>query len=197
MFSQTALNGTDRRHTWQGQATGPFYPPPRGRSVQLALSPAVAADTPFRRHIAPGEAIAHPAWQRARAAVLAALSRGEAAVLLGPPGTGKTLLLQDLAQALRREGESVRLVERGDALVSAVGTDILLIDEAGRMGVDALARLCMANTPFVLTALPDFAERLDGLLRPITAVALEPLAGAAKTWGRRLACPGLIGPAEA
>jgi len=142
--------------------------------VQLTLSPAVA-DTPFRLHTAPGEAVAHPAWQRARAAVLAALGRGEAAVLLGPPGTGKTLLLQDLAQALRREGQSVHLVERGDALDAALGTDILLVDEAGRMSADALARLRALDVPFVLAALPDFAERLDGPHRPITPVALEPL----------------------
>ncbi len=142
--------------------------------MQLTLSPAVA-DTPFRLHTAPGEAVAHPAWRRAQAAVLAALGRGEVAVLLGPPGTGKSLLLQNLAQALRREGQSVHLVERGDALDPALGTDILLIDEAGRMGADALARLCAADRPFVLAALPSFAERLDGLSRPITAVALEPL----------------------
>ena len=142
--------------------------------MQPTLSP-VIADTPFRLQATPSEAIAHPAWQRARAAVLAALGRGEAAVLVGPPGTGKTLLLQDLAQALRHEGRSVRLVERGDALDPVLGTDVLLVDEAGRMDADALARLCATGTSFVLAALPDFAERLDGLARPITPVALEPL----------------------
>lgn len=142
--------------------------------MQPTLSSAVA-DTPFRLHTAPSEAIAHPGWRQARAAVLAALGRGEAVVLLGLPGTGKTLLLQDLAQALRHEGWSVRLVERGDALHPALRADVLLVDEAGRMGADALDRLCATSMPFVLAALPGFTERLAGLPRPVTPVALEPL----------------------
>lgn len=96
-------------------------------------------------------------------------------VLLGLPGTGKTLLLQDLAQKLRHEGWSVRLVERGDALHPALRADVLLVDEAGRMGADALARLCATDMPFVLAALPGFTERLAGLPRPVTPVTLEPL----------------------
>ena len=142
--------------------------------MQPTLSPTVS-DTPFRLHTAPGEAIAHPGWRQARTAVLAALGRGEAVALLGLPGTGKTLLMQHLAQVLRHEGWSVRLVERGDALHPALQADVLLVDEAGRMGADALDRLCATDMPFVLAALPGFAERLAELPRPITPVTLEPL----------------------
>ncbi len=143
--------------------------------MQPTLSP-VAANTPFRLQAAPGEAVAHPAWQRARAATLAVVGRDEAVLLVGPPGTGKTLLLQDLAQALRRDGRSVRLVNRGDALEPHLRTGgVLLVDEAGFMDADALARLCASDKPFVLAALPDFAERLAGVHRPITTVTLEPL----------------------
>ena len=160
--------------------------------MQPTLSSAVA-ETPFRLQIAPGKAVAHPGWRQARAAVLAALGRGEAVALLGSPGTGKSLLLRDLAQVLRHEGRSVRLVEHGDALASALGTDaILLIDEAGRMDADALAHLCATDTPFVLAALPGFAERLDGVARPITPVALEPLSpeAVARFVAARLAAAG-------
>lgn len=142
--------------------------------MQPTLSP-IIADTPFRLHASPGEAVAHSGWRQARAAVLAALGRGEAVALLGRPGTGKTMLLQGLAQTLRHEGWSVRLVDRGDALHPGWKADVLLVDEAGRMDTDALARLCDAGIPFVLAALPGLAERLAGLPRSVTPVALEPL----------------------
>jgi len=161
--------------------------------VQLTFSPAVAADTPFRLQIAPDEAVAHSGWRQARMAALAALGRGEAVILLGPPGTGKTLLLRDLALVLQHQGRSVCLVERGDALdLALVADDVLLVDEAGRMGADALACLCATARPFVLAALPGFAERLDGLARPITPVVLEPLSAeaVARFVAARLAAAG-------
>ena len=130
---------------------------------------------PFRLRTALGEVVAHRGWQQARAAIFAAVGRGDAVALLGLPGTGKTLLLQDLARTLRDEGWSARLIERGDALQPASGDDVLLVDEAGRMGADVLARLCATDMPFVLAALPGFMERLGRLPRSITPVTLEPL----------------------
>jgi energy-coupling factor transporter ATP-binding protein EcfA2 len=178
-LSRTAAATGDVART--AEQPGPFRRPTRDRGVQtpqgsVAIGPALAADTPFRLQVAPGEAVPHPGWQRARAAALAVLGRGEDVALLGPPGSGKTLLLRDLARALQSEGRSVRLVESGDALDAAPGEDVLLVDDAGRMGVDALARLCATDRPFVLAALPAFAERLARLPRAVTPVALEPLA---------------------
>jgi hypothetical protein len=142
--------------------------------VQTTFGSALT-DTPFRLHVEPSEAVAHPGWRQARAEALAALGRGEVVALLGLPGTGKTLLLRDMVQRLRHEGRSVHFVESGDALNPGSGTDVLLIDEAERMDADALVRLCATATPFVLAALPSFKERLAGLPRPLTAVALQPL----------------------
>lgn len=147
----------------------------------------------FNLQIAPEDAVAHPGWQRAQAAALAAVRGGAAAVLLGQPGSGKTLLLKDLARTLRREDRAVRLVERGDAVERLVeaGT-ILLVDEAGRMGAETLAALCAGPAPFVLAALPGFQGRLSGLPRPITPVTLGPLApeDVARFVAARLAAAG-------
>lgn len=142
--------------------------------MQPSLNDTVA-DTPFRLEIAPGEAVAHAGWQRARAAALAALDQGNAVVLLGQPGMGKTLLLQDLALALRHGGRSVRIAASGDRpdLISAA--DILMLDDAERLSPAALARLSATDKPLALAAVPSFAERLAGLARPITTVTLEPL----------------------
>ncbi len=134
------------------------------------------ADAAFRLQTSPEEAVAHPGWQQARAALLAALHSGGAMVLLGLPGSGKTLLLQEVARTLRQEGRAVRLTGRGDALDTTDGTQILLVDEAGCMGRDGLAALCARSAPFVAAALPNFTARLTRLSRPVESVTLPPLA---------------------
>ncbi len=135
----------------------------------------VVADIPFRIPVTSDEAFAHPRWQHARAALLAILARGGAVVLIGLPGSGKTLLLHDLARTLQHEGTSVRLVGRGDALVPAGTADVLFVDDAGFMNTDALVALCATDTPFVLAANPDFADRLAGLPLLVMPVILDPM----------------------
>lgn len=148
--------------------------------MQLTLDSATAAANapkqPFQLHLPPGQAVTHPNWAQAQAAIHAALSRGESVALLGPPGTGKTLLLQDLAQRLRHEGWPVRLVEHGDALEPVQEGAVVLVDEAGRMDTAALSSLLRrATARFVLAALPSFAERLADVPESVTPVALGPL----------------------
>ena len=135
----------------------------------------VVADTPFRIPVTSGEAFAHPQWRQARAALLAILARGGAAVLLGSPGCGKTLLLHDLARTLRHGGASVRLIARSNAPVPAGTADVLLVDDAGYLDTDGLAALCATGAPLVLAAHPDFADRLAGLSLSVAPVTLDPL----------------------
>lgn len=134
------------------------------------------ADSAFRLQTLPEEAVAHPGWLRARASLLAALHSGRAMVLLGLPGSGKTLLLQEVARTLRQEGRAVRLAGCGDALNGSDDAHVLLVDEAGCMGPDALAGLCARPAPFVAAALPGFTDCLTRLSRPIETVTLPPLA---------------------
>ncbi len=134
------------------------------------------ADSAFRLQTLPEEAVAHPGWLRARASLLAALHSGRAMVLLGLPGSGKTLLLQEVARTLQQEGRAVRLAGRGDAPNGSDDTHVLLVDEAGCMGPDALAGLCARPAPFVAAALPGFTDRLTRLSRPVETVTLPPLA---------------------
>lgn len=133
-------------------------------------------DTPLLLNTNPREAVAHAEWRRTRAITLAALGRGEAVALLGPPGTGKTLLLQELANALRHEGQLVHVVERGNpAELAFLTADVLIVDEATRVSVDLVARLCAVGKPLIVAGYPDFARQLARLTRPITTVTMEPL----------------------
>ncbi len=144
----------------------------------------------FSLHVAPDAAFAHPGWQRARAAALAAVGTGGAVALVGPSGCGKTLLLHELARTLTLAGKPVRFVEREGAThpMPDAGT-VLLIDETGRIGDDGLALLCAGPSPVVLAGLPGFEDWLARLPRHITSVPLAPLSpeGVARFVASRLA----------
>lgn len=131
--------------------------------------------TLFRLNVQPQQAFAHPQWQRALQGATNALRTGKSVVLVGLPGTSKTLLLQNLAQILREEGFSVRLAGHADALDQEEGRAILLVDEAGSMPTTDLANVYTRDDPFVLVALPEFAEQLAALDCAFVPVALEPL----------------------
>lgn len=129
----------------------------------------------FRLQVPPGQAFDHPRWRQARAAVLAGLDHPGAVALLGLPGIGKTMLLTEIARTLRDQGRSAHLFERGDAVDLTLTADILLVDEAARADMGALAALCATGKPLVLAALPDFAAQLSNLPRAIVPVTLGPL----------------------
>jgi hypothetical protein len=121
------------------------------------------------------EVVAHSVWQQARTAVLAAVDQDDAAVIFGAAGTGKTLLLQDLVRTLGQRGQPARLVGPADLLDPAFKSHILVVDEAELIPAERLAALCVRDTPFVLAARPEFADRLADLPRAIATVQLRPL----------------------
>ncbi len=139
--------------------------------MQHPALPALA-DPVFAARIPPEAAVPHPAWERARAALLAALDAGGPTVLLGQPGSGKTLLLRNVALALSRSGVATRMAERADALDAADDGTVLLVDEADALRREILATLCARRAGTVLAMLPGSAARLAHEVRRVT---LEPL----------------------
>lgn len=129
----------------------------------------------FRLNITPEQAIAHPAWRQARAALLAAVQEGKAAALIGPPGSGKTLLLQDVARALRQDGWTVNSAARTGAADNRTAPGVLLADEADYLDPAALAALCVRPAPVVMAGLPGFQDRLARLPGTVAPVLLAPL----------------------
>lgn len=159
--------------------------------MQHTFLPALA-DPVFPLRIAPGAAVAHPPWRRARAAALETLTAGNHAVLVGAPGSGKSLLLMNLAHTLREAGEPVHMIGRAGASGDALAGGILLVDEADALGTDALAVLCVGAGPVLLAMLPGGPERLPQRPRPVRSVALDRLAPleVAKFIAVRLAAAG-------
>ncbi|GAC1346081.1 MAG: hypothetical protein NVSMB18_27300 [Acetobacteraceae bacterium] len=147
---------------------------PNWHEVQVLANE--AAVPPFRLQSVPGEAYPHPSWVRARAEALAALERGQSAAVLGRAGSGKSLLLQDVAHELRRQGRVVATIGRAEALTGPIAGDVVVVDEAGLMPVEALRALCSEGRPVLLAALPDFASSLALLPGPVVQVTLERLA---------------------
>ena len=141
----------------------------RPRPLRPAIRPAFPVQTTVKT------VVAHPVWQQARSAVLAVVDHDGAAVILGAAGTGKSLLLQDLGQTLGQEGRPARLVGPADLLDPALKSHILLVDDAEHIEAQDLAALRVRNTPFILAARPEFADRLADLPRPVKAVRLRPL----------------------
>lgn len=130
--------------------------------------------------------VLHHAWIKARDQALAAVRAGDDLILvLGPPGTGKTLLLRDLAHILGSGGYDVLFQPRGDIPIEAAKAvagsrkpplpRVILVDEADRMTVAALARLRQFGAASLVCAgLNGPAHDLGHL--PATVVRLAPLA---------------------
>ncbi len=140
--------------------------------------------------IAAGEAVAHHGWTVARQEAMGAFRFGPAIVVVsGGPGTGKTLLLEELAHALAETGAPTTLCQRGDLSPEEVAPlgdapfRILLIDEADRMDLPALASLAtnpLTGLVLVRTRFPtdDEADPFTDALRggkSLTTVRLGPL----------------------
>lgn len=147
----------------------------------------------------PDAPVQHPGWCEAydglMVQLVAGLTDGPAFLaLLGPPGTGKTWMLQAAAAALRRRGQPVILVRRGELPIEVFPGTAILVDEAARMDDGQLARLAAGRgASVVLADLPAFAARLEQLARQPAIVPLAPLSrgdmpGFAAAW---LAARGL------
>ena len=136
----------------------------------------ITALPPSPRAISAG-IVPHRAWRQCRAALLEALSAGPATIaLLGEAGTGKSWLLRHLETILRKHGRAVTLLRQGDLPWHLVPGAVLLIDEASRLGPQALAALAAQRSAFVILAdLPQFGEALARQASPPRTVRLPPL----------------------
>ncbi len=129
----------------------------------------------------PDAPVQHPGWCEAYDGLMIELVTGLTAgpaflALLGPAGTGKTWMLQAAAADLRRRGQPVILVRRGELPIEVFPGTAVLVDEAARMDDGQLARLAaVRDASVVLADLPAFAARLEQLARPPTIVPLAPL----------------------
>lgn len=130
----------------------------------------------------PDAPVQHPGWCEAYDGLMIELVAGLTAgpaflALLGPAGTGKTWLLHAAAADLRRRGQPVVLVRRGELPIEVFPGTAVLVDEAARMDDQQLARLAaVRDASIVLADLPAFAARLDQLARPPAIVPLAPIA---------------------
>lgn len=149
-------------------------PVPSGYAAVPQNPASIRAELPFRLQLSLTDLVEHRGWRHARAQALDALERGESVALLGLSGTGKTLLLRSIAQSLEGLGRDVAMAGAAVPLETLPKADVLLVDEAGTRSDADLAALA-AGPPFVLAALPGFAERLPGLGRPVAPITLERL----------------------
>ena len=125
----------------------------------------------------PGRVVDHPAWRAALTQARAALAQPQSVVaVLGSAGTGKTWLLRALLAELGDAGYNAVLLERGDSEDRpAAWPDVVLVDEADRIGAEALDRLVRSGVPaIVFAALPGFAGRVAAIPGAVV-IALRPL----------------------
>ena len=109
-----------------------------------------------------------------QAALLRAIDHPGTVVLTGLPGTGKTLLLAELAQAARIVGRRVALLRHaGDEPEDA--SDVLLIDEADKLGPAQLAQLQADHPVCVLAGLPGLLDHFPAARGSTTTLVLTPL----------------------
>lgn len=119
--------------------------------------------------------IPHSAWSAARRGILEAFAAGERLVLLvGGPGSGKTLLLREIEASLRSPSFRVGRVEGSGWAEGAPLSQILLVDDAERIGDAELRQVAERAVGFtVLAGTPALARRLGAL--PHRLVELGPI----------------------
>ncbi len=137
--------------------------------MKAAVAATGAAPVVLHRHI-----VAYPDWADCCANVLARLRKRETILLLGERGAGKTAMLSVLAQSLTAIGRRVEYAGP-DGLPSG-RRDCLLVDDADQLDVATVAAVLQRAGACVLTAAPDFADRVSALHPHVVMVYLSPVA---------------------
>ncbi len=120
----------------------------------------------------PEDVVPYAAWMDALRDVSIGVRSGHVVVLSGLPGVGKTSLLHALSTLLRQGGRPVALLQPDQPPPPAA---VLLVDDAHRLGEDALQAALSHPAACVLAGGPALAILAGGLSRRVTTVALHPV----------------------
>ena len=132
----------------------------------------------------PEGVVPYAAWMDALRDVSIGVRSGHVVVLSGLPGVGKTSLLHALSTLLRQGGRPVAVLQPDQPPPPAA---VLLVDDAHRIGEDALQAALGHPAACVLAGGPALAILAGGLSRQVTAVALHPVPpGAAASFAAAL-----------